>query len=106
MRLKLLKKNPPSKYREKSDWGISYGWMLVLGMLFGGSLTPFFFKHKQPKDDKGSMTPMWRAKFGPSEAKRYSASLAGGFLLLFGARLAGGCTSGHMISGISQLAVS
>ena len=27
-------------------------------------------------------------------------------LLLFGARLAGGCTSGHMISGISQLALS
>jgi uncharacterized membrane protein YedE/YeeE len=27
-------------------------------------------------------------------------------LLLFGARFGGGCTSGHMISGISQLAVS
>jgi uncharacterized protein len=38
--------------------------------------------------------------------KRYGASFAGGVLLLFGARLAGGCTSGHMISGISQLAVS
>ena len=25
--------------------------------------------------------------------------------LLFGARLAGGCTSGHMISGVSQLTI-
>ena len=95
-----------SKYGEKSDWGVGYGWMLVIGMLFGGGVSAALFKDKQPEVDKGSMPPMWKAKFGPSEAKRYSASFAGGLLLLFGARLAGGCTSGHMISGISQLAVS
>jgi uncharacterized membrane protein YedE/YeeE len=33
-------------------------------------------------------------------------SFIGGFILLFGARFGGGCTSGHMISGVSQLAVS
>ncbi|MBI5086099.1 MAG: YeeE/YedE family protein [Acidobacteria bacterium] len=33
-------------------------------------------------------------------------AVIGGFLLLFGARLAGGCTSGHGISGSLQLAVS
>ena len=38
--------------------------------------------------------------------KRWIAVLAGGVLLLFGARLAGGCTSGHVLSGVSQLAVS
>jgi len=27
-------------------------------------------------------------------------------LIIFGARLAGGCTSGHIISGMTQLAVS
>ena len=30
----------------------------------------------------------------------------GGFLLLYGARMAGGCTSGHMMSGIMQSSVS
>lgn len=30
----------------------------------------------------------------------------GGFLLLFGARLAGGCTSGHVITGFTQLAAA
>lgn len=30
----------------------------------------------------------------------------GGFLLLYGARMAGGCTSGHMMSGIMQSSLS
>ncbi len=30
----------------------------------------------------------------------------GGILLLFGARMAGGCTSGHMMSGMMQSSVS
>ena len=38
--------------------------------------------------------------------RRWIAVLIGGVLLLFGARLAGGCTSGHVLSGVSQLAVS
>lgn len=32
--------------------------------------------------------------------------LFGGFLLLYGARMAGGCTSGHMMSGIMQSSLS
>ena len=28
-----------AKYGEKTDWGIGYGWMLVLGMLVGGTPT-------------------------------------------------------------------
>jgi uncharacterized membrane protein YedE/YeeE len=95
-----------SKYGVPADWGIGYGWMLVFGMLVGGGITAMLFRKKQPEADKGSMPPMWKARFGPSEAKRYTAAFTGGVLLLFGARLAGGCTSGHMISGISQLAVS
>ena len=93
-------------YGEKDDWGIGYGWMLVLGMFVGGGITAQLLKKKQPEVDKGSMPPMWTANFGASQAKRYASSFVGGVLLLFGARLAGGCTSGHMISGISQLAVS
>lgn len=95
-----------AKYGEKENWGIGYGWMLVLGMLVGGGATAMLFRSKQPDQDKGSMPPMWQAQFGDSRSKRYTAAFVGGVLLLFGARLAGGCTSGHMISGISQLAVS
>lgn len=95
-----------AKYGEKTDWGIGYGWMLVIGMFVGGGITHLLLKNKQPEIDKGSMPAMWTEKFGSSHAKRYASSFAGGLLLLFGARLAGGCTSGHMISGISQLALS
>ncbi len=38
--------------------------------------------------------------------KRWLVALAGGLLMGFGARWAGGCTSGHGISGTMQLAVS
>lgn len=95
-----------SKYGEQTDWGIGYGWMLVLGMLVGGGITAALLRKRQPMQDKGSMPTMWVMQFGPSRIKRLAAAFAGGTLLLFGARLAGGCTSGHMISGISQLAVS
>jgi uncharacterized protein len=53
------------------------------------------------------MVPVeWERRFGPAPGTRLVWSFIGGFLLLFGARFGGGCTSGHMISGISQLAVS
>jgi len=95
-----------AKYGEKSDWGIGYGGMLVLGMFAGGFLCARLLRARQPDADKGSMPAMWQAAFGDSRSKRYFAAFGGGVLLLFGARLAGGCTSGHMISGISQMAVS
>jgi hypothetical protein len=53
-----------------------------------------------------SMPAVWRANFGDSPWKRYLAVFAAGFLVLYGARLAGGCTSGHMMSGMMQTALS
>ncbi len=48
----------------------------------------------------------WEKYKGPSKIKRGIWAFAAGFLLLFGARMAGGCTSGHVISGGMQLAFS
>ena len=42
----------------------------------------------------------------PPTPARVAASFLGGVLLIFGARLADGCTSGHVLSGGIQLAVS
>ncbi len=95
-----------AKYGEPQSWGIGYGWMLVFGMIVGGGITARLMRSRQPDADRGSMPALWQSAFGASRVKRYLASFAGGVLLLFGARLAGGCTSGHMISGISQLALS
>lgn len=48
---------------------------------------------------------VWRERFGPSVLKRMAGAVLGGVLVMYGARLAGGCTSGHGISGSLQLAV-
>lgn len=49
---------------------------------------------------------LWQRAFGATPVFRSLVALLGGFLLGFGARFAGGCTSGHGISGTLQLAVS
>ena len=48
----------------------------------------------------------WKKYKGTSSLKRIIWAFVGGFILIFGARMAGGCTSGHVISGGMQLAVS
>ena len=48
----------------------------------------------------------WEKYKGASPVKRVIWAFIGGFILIFGARMAGGCTSGHIISGGMQLAVS
>ncbi|MEL7586824.1 MAG: YeeE/YedE thiosulfate transporter family protein [Prolixibacteraceae bacterium] len=48
----------------------------------------------------------WLRYKGNSPGKRIFWAFAGGFLLIIGARMAGGCTSGHILSGGMQLALS
>lgn len=48
----------------------------------------------------------WQKYKGSSVPKRLIWAFVGGFILIIGARLAGGCTSGHILSGGMQLAVS
>ncbi len=48
----------------------------------------------------------WEKFKGSSKTKRIIWSFIGGFILIFGARMAGGCTSGHILSGGMQIAVS
>jgi uncharacterized membrane protein YedE/YeeE len=85
------------------DWTLAtYEFFFVLGIPLGAfvaaSLTHRFSTRCAPSE--------WSARFGPNPGRRLVWSFIGGFLLLFGARFGGGCTSGHMISGVSQLAVS
>ena len=55
-----------------------------------------------------SISPVGPSNVTRSEtnAKRYTEAFLAGFLILFGARLAGGCTSGLIISGMTQLSVA
>ena len=87
---------------EKHTPTISWGWMLVLGVFFGA-----FISSKLSGDrDAPAVPSLWQWRYGPSSLARYLVAFLGGALMLLGARLAGGCTSGHGISGTLQLAVS
>jgi hypothetical protein len=48
----------------------------------------------------------WKRFKGSSAIKRVAWAFTGGFLLITGARMAGGCTSGHILSGGMQLSLS
>lgn len=78
-------------------------WLMafVLGMAIGGFVGGRTFR-KRIED----VPSAWRERYGPSRLKRYAATFLGGFLILFGARLAGGCTLGLFLSGSTQLAIS
>lgn len=48
----------------------------------------------------------WEKYKGTSNLKRIIWAFFGGFMLLYGARMASGCTSGHILSGSMQFALS
>ncbi len=82
----------------KLDWE----WMIAAGIFIGA-----FVSSRLSKEPKAEPVPaLWASRFGPSVGKRMAGAFLGGMLLIFGARLAGGCTSGHGLSGSMQLAVS
>jgi len=75
---------------------------LVAGVALGA-----FISVKMAGTSRPAMSEMWGRVMGiRSFPVRLVVAFAGGFILLFGARIANGCTSGHGLSGLSQLAVS
>jgi len=87
-----------TKFRPAVDWE----WVLVVGLALGAFVSSRLSGDRPAEPVEGP----WRTRFGTSRGKRYAAAFLGGAILMFGARLAGGCTSGHGISGSLQLAVS
>ena len=76
--------------------------LFVVGIAVGGlaaSLASGTFKIQR-------VPPMWAARFGDRPLGRNLAAFAGGAIMIIGARLAGGCPSGHGLSGLAQMAVS
>ncbi|MBA4148164.1 MAG: YeeE/YedE family protein [Verrucomicrobia bacterium] len=92
--LNYYKDNPP-----KLDWELLFVGSAILGAfiaaLTGGEIT------------NRTLPPFWEERFGTgSVALRVGIGFLGGVLMALGARIAGGCTSGHGISGTLQLNVA
>lgn len=79
------------------DWQM----LLVLGILIGAFLSAWLGRSTQ----RETIPALWAWRFGKRTVVRYAGAFIGGVLVLFGARMAGGCTSGHGISGALQLSV-
>ena len=81
----------------KNWWQVA----LVAGIAIGA-----FLSAKLSGARRQSISPIWSRALGSnSVSKRYGIAFIAGFLMLFGARIADGCTSGHGLSGVAQLAV-
>ena len=93
------------KYAKNIAKPLNYSFIFALAMIVGGFIAR---KLQSSKDDKETMIvpDVWKESFGDSLSKRYLTTFVGGMLVLFGARLAGGCTSGHMMSGMMQTSLS
>jgi len=111
------------------DWKGSQGWnmLFITGAAIGGFISMQFLSGSEPME-LGAKTIEYVENIGfsapsvtngktdllPQEisdpnfvfsAKGLFILIFGGFLIGFGARYAGGCTSGHAISGLSQLQI-
>lgn len=98
----LAKSN--GKYAKSVANPLNYSFIFVLAMMAGAFLSTLM-KGGLSKEER-TMPAIWRANFGDGAMKRYAVAFVGGFVVLYGARLAGGCTSGHMMSGMMQTALS
>lgn len=88
-------------FYQKKAARVEWQTMLVAGVIIGALIAA---------STGGEITgravpPLWADRFGDGWPLRWGAALLGGALMAIGARIAGGCTSGHGISGALQLSV-
>ena len=103
---------------KKGTWSLVF----ALGLVLGGVFTSFFMENPHPvqisENTKADLSELGITNFDGllpieifSEDQIFTLNglifmILGGFLVGFGARYAGGCTSGHGIMGLSQGSIS
>ena len=98
--------------------GLEVGWpvMLIIGLFLGGLLasrlrgrsdtTAGADNNSNSGGSEGDLPVMWRNRFGNRPWLRVAHGFLGGFIMLVATRIAGGCTSGLVISGMGRLELS
>jgi len=81
---------------------IDWECMLVMGVILGAFISSILSGQFSIE----WIPAVWQTNVGSHIPTRWGVALVGGIIMGFGARWAGGCTSGHGISGTLQLAVS
>ena len=86
------------KIQTPGNWEVYFLIGALIGAFLSALLSGTFRINAVPE--------LWQELKGSATGKRFLWAFVGGFILIFGARLAGGCTSGHILSGGMQLSVS
>ena len=89
------------KYLASHMWGAKNWWQVAV---VGGIALGAFLSMRLSGARRRTISPVWARATGTTTlAGRAPLAFVAGFIMLFGARIAGGCTSGHGISGMAQL---
>lgn len=88
-------------YWARNPFRLDYGTLFLVGT-FVGALASALASGRFRIE---SVPEVWEERFGSSVGVRYAAAFIGGIIVMYGARMAGGCTSGNGISQGLQLAV-
>ena len=89
------------KYLASHMWGAKNWWQVAV---VGGIAVGAFLSMRLSGARRQTISPVWDRAMGTTTlAARAPIAFLAGFIMLFGARIAGGCTSGHGISGMAQL---
>jgi len=91
-----------NEYFTKEKVRVDWQFMLVLGIFIGALISSVTDRSFQLENGP----PIWENRFGPSIGKRAVGAFLGGIVAMVGARMAGGCPSGHGLSGMMQLSLS
>lgn len=90
-------------YAKQHFEGAKNYWQLfvVVGIIIGA-----FLSSRLSGTKRSDISPIWtNALCSSTRLTRFIMAFIGGFIMLLGARIADGCTSGHGISGVSQLTI-
>ena len=88
---------------------LNYDFVFVLAIPLGGALAYTLLKNKNKNlniNEETNEVSCTLNNKNKSFLSTYAPSFIGGFILLYGARMADGCTSGHMMSGMMQGSIS
>lgn len=90
-----------NEYYQKNNLELDWGIMLVIGIVIGAFASAMLSGDFQIK----MLPDMWSREISGNGFLRFVSAVVGGIFLGVGARWAGGCTSGHGISGTSMLSI-
>ncbi len=91
-----------NEYYQSKKVRVDWQFMLLVGILIGA-----FAASRLDGSFKAEATPpIWRERFGKGVWTRAVGAFLGGVVAMFGARMAGGCPSGHGLSGLMQMSIS